>query len=97
MVEETPILLSNNIVIRITSKRLYTTFYVDTLRSIYELKAPSQMLELCGSYRHKDFHAHVGKASVTIVNVKNEHVEELTQKLIEFLTNPDNLEPSLKR
>jgi len=97
MVDETPMLLSNNIVIRIASKRLYATFYVDTMRSLYELKVPSQMLELCEPYRHKDFHAYVGKASVTIVNVKEEQAEELTEKLRSFLTNPDNLEPRLKR
>ena len=97
MVERNPTLLPNGIVIRIASKRLYATFYIDTLRSPYELKVPSQMLELCSPYRHKDFHAYVGKASVRIVNAKNEHVEELTQKLIEFLTNLDNLELHPKR
>ena len=96
MVEETPILLSNNIVIRRAPKRLYVTFYIDTLRSTYELKAPSQMLSLCEPYRHKDFHAYVGKTSVTIVNVKSELAEELTLKLTEFLTNLDNLKPRLE-
>ena len=97
MVERNPILLSNNIVIRIDSKRLYATFYIDTGRSLYELKAPGRLSELCEPYRHKEFHIYAGKTSVTIVNVKEAHAEELTLKLTEFLTNPNNLEPRLTR
>jgi len=97
MVEENPILLSNNIVIRITSKRLYATLYIDTWRSLYDLKTPSQLLELCKPYRHKEFRAYVGKTGVMIVNVKKEHVDELTQKLTKFLTDSDNLKPCPKR
>jgi hypothetical protein len=91
MVEETSLLLSNEVVIRISSKRLYSTFYIDTLRSQFELKEPSRLLDLCRPYRHKDFHIYLGKVSVTIVNIMRDRADELTKKLKEFLTETNNL------
>ena len=86
------IVLPNNIVIHITLNRVYARFDIDAWRSAYNLKTPRQLFDLHKPYRNKEFHAHISKTSAWIVNVKKEHVEELTQKLTEFLTNPDNLE-----
>ena len=91
MSKQKSIVLPNNILILITLKIIYATFEIDTRRSKYNLKAATQLIDLCVPYRHKNLRVYASKTGGTIFDIKKEYVEELTQKLTEFLTKSENL------